>query len=1166
MAEVGKEFTIRLDMGDAESVGGSWGIGEGEDIMTRVGDAFEGVAKGGFHQAVVAALVQLHTITKEVSEGAASSASSSSRTYLSPRDYLALISNFVTCVNNQREQVEDEQLHVNAGLSKLRQTQENVAELKTGLAAKTIELREKEILANNKLQQMVADQNEAQKRKEEAEKMTVVVDRQQVAIAERKEKAQSELDEAEPALNSAQNSVKGIKKRDLDEIRNLGRPPDKVKLTLECVAIMLGQKSVEWADVRKLLAKPEFIPSILSFDIDKLTPRQIKIVQDKYLDGNPDLTVEKVMRSSKAAGPLFQWASSQVKYSTIYNSIQPLREEVEQLEKEASVANEQKEKLESEVAQLESSITSYKAEYATLIRDVEALKREMEMVTTKVDRAESLMKSLSQESERWSKSSEGFQAILRNLVGDGLQMAAFLTYSGFFTFNTRRLLLKQWRSTLDLLGIEFREDLSMIESLSKASDRLKWQSRGLPSDSLSLENGAILDRCVRFPLIIDPSGNAIDFVMSKYKDHKIQKTSFLDKAFMKTLAGAVRFGTTLLVENVEKLDPVLNPILNKEIQRTGGRSLVRIGTEDVDYSPKFNIILTTKNPAVKLTPDICSRVTLINFTVTPAGLQSQSLSRILECEKPEIEKQRNDILKLQGEQNVKLRSLEEQMLREISAVEGSILDDDRVVEGMERLMKEGVQVEEQIAKSAEVMSEVERAISKFEPFSLICKQLFILFAGMREIDFLYEFTAKSFMNTLECVLKSSGRDESDGGEHRLSLLKSQLCQEVASRVGRGLRVEDKMVFALLLAKISTGQNTLDETKEGLSTGDITSMIDGAFGANFPWQGKGLNNLRDVTFKDISSMVPLLLCSAPGHDVSGRVEAMAKSESKELLSVAMGSAEGYSTAENFIATASKRGTWVMLKNCHLCTDWLEGTLVKILQSLNVGTHRDFRMFITSEISPKLPTALLQLCDTIVAESPTGIKASLSRFFSSISSERFSNSIQNRLYLILGWIHSVIQERLRFMPNGWSDCYEFTEADAVHALDVIDSLVDDACGKRQSLDPEKLPWEAIRATLRKGVFGGRITNDSDQEILDNLVNETLVPQAFNVDFKLADVEGAPALPEGSSKEEVFVWIDSLPSHNPPTWIGLDKSAEIERDKMIAASVVKKYGTVTSALSNE
>ena len=268
MAEVGKEFTIRVDFGDAESAGGAFGIGAGEDIMALVADAFEGAAQGGFHQAVVGALVELHSIAKRVSQETAASASSTSRTFLSPRDYLALIHNFVTCVNTQREKIEDEQLHVNAGLSKLKQTQENVAELKTGLATKTVELGEKEILANNKLQQMVADQNEAQKRKEEAEKMSVEVERQQVAISERKEKAQSELEQAEPALESAKNSVKGIKKRDLDEIRNLGRPPANVKLTLECVAIMLGQKSaeVEWTDVRKLLAKPEFIPSILSFD------------------------------------------------------------------------------------------------------------------------------------------------------------------------------------------------------------------------------------------------------------------------------------------------------------------------------------------------------------------------------------------------------------------------------------------------------------------------------------------------------------------------------------------------------------------------------------------------------------------------------------------------------------------------------------------------------------------------------------------------------------------------------------------------------------------------------------------------------------------------------------------------------------------------------------
>ena len=64
----------------------------------------------------------------------------------------------------------------------------------------------------------------------------------------------------------------------------------------------------------------------------------------------------------------------------------------------------------------------------------------------------------------------------------------------------------------------------------------------------------------------------------------------------------------------------------------------------------------------------------------------------------------------------------------------------------------------------------------------------------------------------------------------------------------------------------------------------------------------------------------------------------------------------------------------------------------------------------------------------------------------------------------------------------------------------------------------------------------------------------------------VKCAPVLPEGSSKDELFAWIDSLPSHNPPTWIGLDENAEIARDKMVAESIVKKYEVVSNALSDE
>ena len=154
--------------------------------------------------------------------------------------------------------------------------------------------------------------------------------------------------------------------------------------------------------------------------------------------------------------------------------------------------------------------------------------------------------------------------------------------------------------------------------------------------------------------------------MQKYSTQKITQTSFLDSAFLKTLASAIRFGTPLLVYDVETVDPILNPVLNKELQKTGGRTLIRLGSEDIDFSPKFFMILTTRNPMAKFAPDLCSRITLINFTVTPASLDVQTLSAILKSQRPDVDQRRSLLIKLQQEQSVKLRDLEEQLLNKIS--------------------------------------------------------------------------------------------------------------------------------------------------------------------------------------------------------------------------------------------------------------------------------------------------------------------------------------------------------------------------------------------------------------------------------------------------------------------------------------------------------------------
>lgn len=585
---------------------------------------------------------------------------------------------------------------------------------------------------------------------------------------------------------------------------------------------------------------------------------------------------------------------------------------------------------------------------------------------------------------------------------------------------------------------------------------------------------------------------------------------------------------------------------------------MRIGSEEVDYSPKFKIILSTKNPAVQLTPDICSRVTLVNFTVTPDSLESQSLSHLVSTMKPELEAQRAALLKLQGEQNVKLRELEDQMLSKISACEGSILDDNRVVEGMEVLMTEGAQVEEQISKSDEVMKQVHQAVARFEPFAKVCRKLFVLLEALRELSFLYEFPANFFMAVLQETLRKFGTGDEADEANRISVLKKDLFREVAARIGRGLQVEDKIVFSILLARLYTGDKNVGASPTETSA-EMTKLVTDTFDPHFPWEGRALNDLEAVTESDIGPTTPLLLCSAQGHDVSGRVESMARDLQKQLSAVAMGSPEGFQTADALLALGTKRGGWVMLKNVHLCIEWLQEVLVKRVQALGGNTHKDFRLFVTSEINPRLPTGLLRISDKIVAEAPTGVKASLFRFFSSISKDRFGKPVRNRLYLLLGWTHAVIQERLRFVPQGWTEKYEFTEADAIHALDVIDSLLDDGKG-RVTLDPEKLPWDAIRATLCRGIFGGRITTDVDQKVLDELVDYLFSQSSFDVDFKLvSSSEDGPKMPEVNTREAFLEWIEQLPEKTPPEWIGLDSSAEKEREKRLVVSTVEKVALI-------
>lgn len=49
----------------------------------------------------------------------------------------------------------------------------------------------------------------------------------------------------------------------------------------------------------------------------------------------------------------------------------------------------------------------------------------------------------------------------------------------------------------------------------------------MPADDLCTENAIMLKRFNRYPLVIDPSGQATEFLMNEYKEKSIKKTRYI---------------------------------------------------------------------------------------------------------------------------------------------------------------------------------------------------------------------------------------------------------------------------------------------------------------------------------------------------------------------------------------------------------------------------------------------------------------------------------------------------------------------------------------------------------------------------------------------------------------------------------------------------------------
>ena len=304
------------------------------------------------------------------------------------------------------------------------------------------------------------------------------------------------------------------------------------------------------------------------------------------------------------------------------------------------------------------------------------------------------------------------------LVGDCLVASAFLSYTGAFNFDMRQELMKDtWEVDLLSKSMPMSSPFKLEALLTSDVEKAVWAGSGLPQDELSVQNGILTTRSSRYPLCIDPQQQAVAWVKKKESKNNLKVSTFNEADFLKHLEIAVNLGFSYLFENVDEyIDPIIDPVLEKNIVTTGASRTVQIGDKAVEWDDSFKLYLTSKLSNPHYGPETFGKVSIINFSVTIAGLEDQLLNEVVAVERADLAAQRKSLVEEVAQLSETLKELEDVLLYELANATGNILDNTELIETLEKTKTKATEISEKLVEARATGEEIDVACASYRPW------------------------------------------------------------------------------------------------------------------------------------------------------------------------------------------------------------------------------------------------------------------------------------------------------------------------------------------------------------------------------------------------------------------------------------------------------------------